>query len=82
MPFGGKKVFTSIYIDKHKNVPDQYEPKRIFAFQDDFSVVDENQILFWQWMSNYYQCSMGAILKASIPDSFTFKRNFIGKKIK
>ena len=70
VPFGGKKVFTSIVIEKHKNVPHQYEPKRIFAFQDDFSVVNKNQILFWEWMSNYYQCSMGAILKASIPSSF------------
>ena len=70
VPFGGKKVFTSIVIEKHKNVPRQYEPKRIFAFQDDFSVVNKNQILFWEWMSNYYQCSMGAILKASIPSSF------------
>ena len=70
VPFGGKRVFTGIIIDKHKNIPDSYEPKEIFAFQDDLPVVDENQILFWKWMSNYYQCSMGQILKASMPSSF------------
>ena len=53
-------------IKKHKKTPDTYEPKEIFAFQDDLPVVDKNQILFWEWMSNYYQCSMGNILKASI----------------
>ena len=70
VPFGGKRVFTGIIIDKHKNIPDSYEPKEIFAFQDDLPVVDENQILFWKWMSNYYQCSMGQVLKASMPSSF------------
>ena len=70
VPFGGKRIFTGIIIDKHRNIPDSYEPKEIFAFQDDLPVVDENQILFWKWMSNYYQCSMGQILKASMPSSF------------
>ena len=70
VPFGAKRVFTSIVIKKHKNIPDNYEPKEIFAFQDDLPVVDKNQIFFWKWMSDYYQCSMGNILKASIPSSF------------
>ncbi len=70
VPFGGKKVFTAIVINKHTNTPSNYEPKEIFAFQDDSPVVDKNQILFWEWMSNYYQCSMGNILKASMPSSF------------
>ncbi len=70
VPFGGKRVFTSIVIKKHKNIPDNYEPKEIFAFQDDLPIVDKNQIFFWKWMSNYYQCPMGSILKASIPSSF------------
>ena len=70
VPFGGKRLFTSIVIKKHKNIPDNYEPKEIFAFQDDLPIVDKNQIFFWKWMSNYYQCPMGSILKASIPSSF------------
>ena len=70
VPFGGKKIFTAIVIKKHKNSPDSYDPKEIFAFQDDLPIVDKNQLLFWEWMSNYYQCSMGNILKASIPSSF------------
>lgn len=70
VPFGGKKVFTAIVVNKHDKVPDNYEPKEIFAFQDDSPVVDKNQILFWEWMGNYYQCSMGSVLKAAIPGGF------------
>lgn len=70
VPFGGKRVFTAIVIHKHKTPPKNYEAKEIFAFQDDFPVVNKNQILFWKWMSNYYQCSMGNILKASMPSTF------------
>ena len=50
VPFGAKRVFTSIVIKKHKNIPDNYEPKEIFAFQDDLPVVDKNQIFFWKWI--------------------------------
>jgi primosomal protein N' (replication factor Y) len=70
VPFGGKKVFTGIVFEKHNKIPDKYEPKEIFAFQDDLPVVDKNQMLFWKWMSNYYQCTMGNILKASMPSTF------------
>ena len=81
VPFGGKKVFTAIVINKHKNTPTKYEPKEIFAFQDDLPVVDKNQILFWEWMSNYYKCSMGNILKASMPSSFLLtSQTFLEKK--
>ena len=50
-------------------------------FQDDFSAVNKNQILFWEWMSNYYQCSMGAILKASIPSSFLVSSETLLEKL-
>ena len=70
VPFGGKKIFTAVVIKKHKKNPVDYQPKEIFAFQDDFPVVDKNQILFWEWMSDYYQCPMGNILKASMPSTF------------
>ena len=81
VPFGGKKVYTAIVVNKHKNTPNKYEPKEIFAFQDDLPVVDKNQILFWEWMSSYYQCSMGNILKASMPSSFLLtSQTFLEKK--
>ena len=41
-----KESIHSIVIKKHKNIPDNYEPKEIFAFQDDLPVVDKNQIFF------------------------------------
>ena len=80
VPFGGKKFFTAIVIKKHKKIPENYEPKEIYAFQDDSPIVDEKQILFWEWMSNYYQCSMGTILKAAIPSSFLLTSETILKK--
>tara|TARA_B100001287_G_C22677338_1_gene528397 strand:- start:161 stop:2608 length:2448 start_codon:yes stop_codon:yes gene_type:complete len=86
VPFGGKKIFTAIIIHKHRTPPKNYEAKEIFAFQDNFPVVDKKQIVFWEWMNNYYQCSMGNILKASVPSIFllssqTLLEKNINKKV-
>ena len=45
VPFGGKKVFTSIVIEKHKNVPHQYEPKDICISRRFFSSKQKPNII-------------------------------------
>ena len=34
---------------------------------DEITIVTETQLKFWDWLSSYYMCSVGEILKASIP---------------
>ena len=43
------------------------EYKHIHQIIDEIPIVNENQLSFWDWMSNYYMCGIGEVMKASIP---------------
>lgn len=68
VPFGGNKLYTGIVISVHNNVPQgEYKVKNIIEYLDTKPVVLEQQLKFWRWMSNYYICSKGDVLKAALP---------------
>ena len=40
-------------------------------------IVNDNQLQFWAWMSQYYMCSIGDVMKASIPSVLLFESETI-----
>ena len=67
VPFGKSKIYTGIVARKHNVSPQTYEAKNIESILDDKPCVYSFQIEFWEWIADYYQCSVGSVLKASIP---------------
>ena len=67
VPFGRKKIYTSIVFSIHNNLPTSYEVKSIFQIIDNKPLVNEEQLKFWEWISKYYMCSIGEVLRAAIP---------------
>ena len=67
VPFGKKKIFTSIVHSVHTNFPIGYEVKPIFQIIDEKPIINEIQLKFWEWISKYYMCSIGEVMRASIP---------------
>ncbi|MFL2643435.1 MAG: primosomal protein N' [Flavobacteriales bacterium] len=67
VPFGRKKIYTSIVFSIHNNLPTSYEVKSIFQIIDNKPLVNEDQLKFWEWISKYYMCSIGEVLRAAIP---------------
>jgi primosomal protein N' (replication factor Y) len=65
--FGAKKYYTSIIANIHANKPQDFEVKELISVIDEIPVVNELQLQFWQWISDYYMCSMGEVMKASLP---------------
>jgi len=37
---------------------------------EDYPIVTPKQFQFWEWMSDYYRCSIGSILRAALPSAF------------
>lgn len=68
--FGKKKYYTGIVYEIHKNEPSGYEIKEITSILDNSPVIDENQFKIWEWISKYYLCTMGEVMKASLPAGF------------
>ena len=69
VPFGTQKLYTGVVHSIHQNKPELYKTKAIHAFLDDEPLVTQTQIKFWEWMSNYYMCSLGDVFRNAFPSA-------------
>ena len=67
VPFGRKKFYTGIVEMLHNRQPEGYEVKEIISVLDSNSILRHPQLKFWQWISEYYLCSLGEVYKAAVP---------------
>jgi primosomal protein N' (replication factor Y) len=65
--FGPRRYYSAIVHQIHQNAPTDYEVKDIVTVIDDIPVVNHLQLEFWEWISRYYMCSMGDVMKAALP---------------
>ncbi len=65
--FGKKKSYSGIVYKIHQNEPKEYETKPILSVLDTLPIVNTEQLRFWEWLSDYYQCTLGEIYKAALP---------------
>ena len=65
--FGKRKMYTGIVHSLHNNDPDLEEIKEVNSVLDDQPVISEIQLKFWEWMSDYYMCTLGEVFKAALP---------------
>lgn len=70
MPFGKSKIYTAIVYEKHTEEPKAYEAKEIYQILDDAPIVTAIQLKQWEWIAGYYMCSLGDVLRASLPKAF------------
>ncbi|MCF6184440.1 MAG: primosomal protein N', partial [Bacteroidales bacterium] len=64
--FGTKKMYTGVIKNIHKNKP-VYETKNIISILDNNPVINSFQLKFWDWIAEYYMCTLGEIYKAALP---------------
>jgi primosomal protein N' (replication factor Y) len=66
--FGKRKLFTALVVKVHSTPPADYETKPVLAILDDFPVVKPWQIKLWQWIAEYYMCTIGEVFNAALPN--------------
>ena len=73
--FGKNKQYSGLvaYI---RNVPPENTQniKPILSVESNQSLLRRPQLRFWEWISNYYLCSLGEVFKAVIPSGFHSER--------
>ena len=80
VPFGNSKIFTALVLIIHKNPPVAYEAKTIHQILDDKPLVTDTQIKHWQWIAEYYMCSIGEVMRAAMPNAFILESETIISK--
>ncbi|WP_068942441.1 replication restart helicase PriA [Chryseobacterium timonianum] len=69
VPFGGKKIYTGIVFELHDNAPDNFVAKEVISILDEKPILPEEQLRFWNWLSDYYLCNLGEIYRLAFPSS-------------
>ncbi|GAA4820149.1 replication restart helicase PriA [Algivirga pacifica] len=64
--FGRRKIHTGIIWSITDEVP-AYNAKPLEEILDDTPVVDHTQMRFWEWISQYYMCTLGEVMSAALP---------------
>ena len=67
VPFGRKKYYTAIVVYIHPYAPADYETKDILTLLDESPILRRPQLKFWEWIAEYYLCSVGDVYKAALP---------------
>ena len=66
--FGAKRYYTAIVVRKHDEEPQgDYEIKEVVEVLDAAPIVQPMQLKLWQWIADYYMCSIGDVYKAALP---------------
>ncbi|MDC1106722.1 primosomal protein N' [Prolixibacteraceae bacterium] len=68
VPFRNKPI-VAIVLKLHNIKPEGYDTKAVISIVDSTPSVSDIQLNFWSWIANYYQCTIGEVMKASIPAS-------------
>ena len=68
--FGKSKVYTGVVIKLHNFQPQRYTPKFIEFILEDSPSISKRQLELWQWISEYYHCKLGEVMRAAFPATF------------
>jgi primosomal protein N' (replication factor Y) len=80
VPFGKSKIYTALVLEIHNDAPQVYEAKDIHQILDDTPIVTTQQLQHWHWMSKYYMCTLGDVMRAALPSSFILESETIVSK--
>lgn len=79
VPFGQKKQYAALVTRVHEQKP-QYDTKDILAVLDEEAMLLPHQQRLWQWVADYYMCTLGEVYKAAIPSGLKEKDGVVRYK--
>ncbi len=65
VPFGNRKFYSAVVLRLHQQKPD-YNVKEVMELLDAQPVVLSGQMRLWQWIADYYLCTLGEVYKAAM----------------
>jgi primosomal protein N' (replication factor Y) (superfamily II helicase) len=71
VPFGGRTLYTGVVTRVHDKSPDIKNIKSVISVAESNALINESQLKLWQWISEYYLCSEGEVMKAALPSEIS-----------
>ncbi|MBL7774490.1 MAG: primosomal protein N', partial [Saprospiraceae bacterium] len=66
VPFGKSKRYSGVVARVHTETP-PYRVKPLLAALDELEVVTPQQLQLWDWLADYYCCTLGEVMSAALP---------------
>ncbi len=66
IPLRGK-LYSGIVVNTSAEEEDLVKPKAIVSIIDHEAVVTSTQLKLWQWIADYYCCTLGQVMNIAIP---------------
>lgn len=67
VPFGQRKLYSGLTYRLHQHPPTMGSFKEIVQIIDDEPIVLQPQLQLWEWLANYYLCSLGEVMRVALP---------------
>ncbi len=67
--FGARSVYTGIVWRLHDEPPTNGRVKTILRVLHDKPLVTPLQMRFWEWMADYYMCTVGEVMRVALPST-------------
>jgi len=65
--FGAKKIYAALVYSLSDKFSDDIETKDILDILDEEPVILPANLALWEWISEYYACTLGDVFKAALP---------------
>ncbi len=75
--FGKSKLYAALVTKIHQNAPQVYEAKEIEHILDEAPIITYHQLELWSWISDYYMCTKGEVMRAALPSAFLLESETI-----
>jgi primosomal protein N' (replication factor Y) len=73
VPFGNRILYSGIVCRIHDKSPEIKNLKSVINVTDSIPLINELQLRLWLWISEYYLCSEGEVMKAAMPGANSIK---------
>ena len=77
---GKTKIYTGVVIKLHNDQPENYAAKYIEMILEQVPSISIKQIELWEWISKYYQCKLGEIMRAALPSNLLLESETVIEK--
>jgi primosomal protein N' (replication factor Y) len=67
VPLGSRSLYKGIVMRIFEDEPEVGGIRDIQAVLDPYPLVDNLQIRFWEWLADYYMCTLGEVYRTAMP---------------
>ena len=67
VPLGKKHIVGIVYRQHEGEIPSHIRVREVEQVLDEQAIVTAEQLRLWEWLSQYYMCTLGEVLAAALP---------------